>query len=90
MYPTKANIAIRPCLTSDSLMNPMVSSWVVPQKLEVESPSGSKYGTTGLSFFARSLRSSVDSLRAVVEATLVEEVVNAAAVVARRDAIASS
>ena len=94
MYPTKANIAMRPCLTSDSLKNPMVSLSVVPQKLDVESPRGSKRGTTGLSFLARSERSSrVSILSADVEETEVApfnvEGVNAAAVPARMDAIAS-
>ena len=97
MYPTKANIAIRPCLTSDSLKNPMVDSSLVPQKLEVERPRGSKRGTRGLSFLARVLRSARDSIfREEEEETpeltatpLKEEVVNAAAVDARMEAIAS-
>jgi len=75
----------------------MVDSWEVPQKLEVESPRGSKRGTMGLSFFARTERSSrVSILREEEEATplvsaapLKEEVVNAAAVDARMEAIAS-
>lgn len=78
-------------------MNPMVDSWEVPQKLEVESPRGSKRGTIGLSFLARTLRSSrVSILREEEEATpvlrpapLKEEVVNAAAVDARMEAITS-
>jgi hypothetical protein len=97
IYPTKANIAMRPCLTSDSLKNPMVSSWVVPQKLEVERPRGSKRGTTGFSFFAKEERSSrVSILREEEETTpefkaapLKEEEVKAAAVDARIEVIAS-
>jgi len=78
-------------------MKPMVDSFEVPQKLEVESPRGSKKGTTGLSFLARTERSSTVSILREEEedtpqltvAPLKEEGVNAAAVVARIEAIAS-
>lgn len=68
----------------------MVCSWELPQKLEVESPSGSNLGTMGLSFLAREERSSkVSMFRAVDLAPLKEEVVKAAAEPVRMEAMAS-
>ena len=41
MYPTKANMAMRPCLTSASRRKPMVASFPEPQKSASARPRGS-------------------------------------------------
>ena len=60
MYPTKANIAMRPCLISEWRRKPMVASLPCPQKSASARFRGSKKPTIGLSFFARDSRSACD------------------------------
>jgi hypothetical protein len=75
----------------------MVDSSEVPQKLEVERLRGSKRGTMGLSFLARTVKSArVSILRLEVEVTpelrtapLKDELVKAEAVVKRMEAMVS-
>ena len=87
-------MAIRPCLTSDSLRKPIVSSSVVSQNFFCASPKGSKNPNTGLHFFASAASSaevSMDMLdlvatRVDTEAPLKAEGLKAAAEPAKREA----
>merc|ERR1719326_876970 len=57
--PTNAAIATRPCLISAWRKKPIVASWLWSQNSPPARFSGSQYPTTGLSSFAKVLRSSM-------------------------------
>ena len=84
MYPTKANMAIRPCLISASRRKPMVASSDCPQNSASASSRGSKYPTTGLRSLERDSRSALDSLTATEAREFDAVGANAAALEARR------
>ena len=68
MYPTNANMATRPCFTSDSRRKPIVDSFDVPQNSAPARFSGSKYLTAGFSFCASDWRSAFVSEMVVDDA----------------------